>query len=79
MSAPLQDVRAAPATIRVRHPTAGELELVAPRFALESGGLTAPAPPQPLGRHTREVLREAALDEGHIAELEERGVIQSAT
>ena len=71
--------RAAPATVRVDHPRAGELELVAPPFALASGPLGPPAPPPLLGQHTREVLREAGVDERRIAELEEQGVIQSAT
>jgi crotonobetainyl-CoA:carnitine CoA-transferase CaiB-like acyl-CoA transferase len=70
---------AAPATVRVTHPTAGELELVAPPFALESAPLRPPEPPPLLGQHTREVLREAGFDEVRIAELEEQGVIQSAT
>jgi crotonobetainyl-CoA:carnitine CoA-transferase CaiB-like acyl-CoA transferase len=70
---------AAPATVRVTHPTAGELELVAPPFAFESGPLQPPAPPPLLGQHTREVLREVGVDERRLAELEKQGVIQSAT
>ena len=69
---------AASATVRVMHPTAGELELVAPPFALEPGWLRSPEAPPLLGQHTREVLRELGLDERRIAELEEQGVIESA-
>jgi crotonobetainyl-CoA:carnitine CoA-transferase CaiB-like acyl-CoA transferase len=71
----LEALRAAePATVRVDHPTAGELELVAPPFALSSESRTASAPPL-LGQHTRELLEELGLDAERIADLEARGVI----
>jgi crotonobetainyl-CoA:carnitine CoA-transferase CaiB-like acyl-CoA transferase len=74
----LEALRAAePATIRVAHPTAGEIELVAPPFALASEPPTATAPPL-LGQHTREVLAELGLDAARIAELEARGVVATA-
>src|SRR5207247_315495 len=64
----LEALRAAePATIRVAHPTAGELELVAPPFALASEPRAASAPPL-LGQHTREVLEELGLDAERITE-----------
>jgi crotonobetainyl-CoA:carnitine CoA-transferase CaiB-like acyl-CoA transferase len=72
----LEALRAAePATIRVGHPTAGELELVAPPFALSSEPPAPTAPPL-LGQHTHEVLAELGLDAARIAELEARGVVR---
>jgi crotonobetainyl-CoA:carnitine CoA-transferase CaiB-like acyl-CoA transferase len=69
---------AAPSTVTVAHPTAGELELVAPPFALASAPLRPPAPPPLLGEHTREVLRELSLDDGRIEALERAGVVAQA-
>ena len=52
-----------PATVTVRHPTAGELELPAGPIQLsEPSGAGAPLPPPLLGEHTREVLTELGLD-----------------
>jgi crotonobetainyl-CoA:carnitine CoA-transferase CaiB-like acyl-CoA transferase len=71
----LEALRAAePATVRVAHPTAGELELVAPPFALGSDSPELTAPPL-LGQHTREVLAGLGLDAARIAELEACGVV----
>lgn len=71
----LEALRAAePSTLRVTHPSVGELELVAPPFALDSP-LPSPAAPPLLGQHTREVLLELGVDEARIAELEARGVV----
>jgi crotonobetainyl-CoA:carnitine CoA-transferase CaiB-like acyl-CoA transferase len=67
------------ATVRVAHEAAGELELVAAPFALGSGRLRPPGPPPLLGQHTREVLTELGLDDRRIKELEEQGVVESAT
>ena len=68
------------ATTRVEHPTAGELELVAPPFSLARTGLRAADPPPLLGQHTAEVLAELGVDEERQEELEQRGVIaRSAT
>jgi crotonobetainyl-CoA:carnitine CoA-transferase CaiB-like acyl-CoA transferase len=55
-----------PATFAVEHPKVGQLELVrtAPRFG--TGEPTQPRPPPLLGQHTREVLREAGLDDAAI-------------
>jgi crotonobetainyl-CoA:carnitine CoA-transferase CaiB-like acyl-CoA transferase len=66
---------AEPATVRVTHPTAGELELVAPPFRLDSPATRA-SPPPLLGEHTREVLAELGLDAERIAKLEQRGVVR---
>ena len=69
---------AAPSTMTVSHPTAGELELVAAPFALASGRLRAPTPPPLLGQHTREVLRELELADARIEALERAGVVAQA-
>jgi crotonobetainyl-CoA:carnitine CoA-transferase CaiB-like acyl-CoA transferase len=69
---------AAPATVRATHPTAGELELVAPPFVLESAALRDPAAPPLLGGHTREVLGELGLDAAEVAALEADGVVAIA-
>jgi crotonobetainyl-CoA:carnitine CoA-transferase CaiB-like acyl-CoA transferase len=70
---------AATATARVSHPTAGELELVAPPFSLASAGVREPEPPPLLGQHTAEVLAELGVPEERVAELEQRGVIVRAS
>jgi crotonobetainyl-CoA:carnitine CoA-transferase CaiB-like acyl-CoA transferase len=69
---------AAPVTVRVKHPTAGPLELVQPPFALESSPLRAAEPPVLLGQHTREVLAELGVDEERLAALEQRGIVATA-
>jgi crotonobetainyl-CoA:carnitine CoA-transferase CaiB-like acyl-CoA transferase len=66
---------AAPATVRVEHPTAGGLELVAPALSF---GSPIPAPPPLLGQHTREVLAELGVDDKRFAALEEAGVVATA-
>ena len=63
------------ATIRVNHPLAGELELVAPPFTLATADLRPPEPPPLLGEHTAEVLAEVGICEERQSELEEHGVI----
>jgi crotonobetainyl-CoA:carnitine CoA-transferase CaiB-like acyl-CoA transferase len=71
----LEALRAAePATMRVTHPSVGELELVAPPFAFDSP-LPSPGAPPLLGQHTCEVLTELGVDKARIAELEARGVV----
>jgi crotonobetainyl-CoA:carnitine CoA-transferase CaiB-like acyl-CoA transferase len=66
---------AAPATVRIPHPTAGELELVATPFAFESAPGRAPAAPPLLGQHTREVLSELGVDDERVRALERDGVV----
>jgi crotonobetainyl-CoA:carnitine CoA-transferase CaiB-like acyl-CoA transferase len=67
---------AAPATVRVAHPTAGGLELVAPPFRLESAPLREASAPPLLGQHTREVLGELGLSADDVAVLEADGVVE---
>jgi crotonobetainyl-CoA:carnitine CoA-transferase CaiB-like acyl-CoA transferase len=75
----LESLRAAaPATVRVAHPTAGDLELVAPPFMLESARLREAAAPPLLGQHTREVLGEVGLSADDLAVLEAEGVVEIA-
>jgi crotonobetainyl-CoA:carnitine CoA-transferase CaiB-like acyl-CoA transferase len=69
---------AAPATVRVPHPTAGELELVAPPFVLESSAPRDAAAPPLLGQHTHEVLGDLGLDAAEVASLAADGVVQIA-
>ena len=63
-----------PATVRVEHPAAGPLELVA--SPIWSDGEAPPAPPPPLlGEHTAEVLGELGRTSEEIEALAARGVI----
>jgi len=60
-------------TVRVEHPTAGELDLVA--SPIRTGAERAPAPPPLLGEHTAEVLAELGRSPAEIEALVNRGVI----
>jgi crotonobetainyl-CoA:carnitine CoA-transferase CaiB-like acyl-CoA transferase len=69
---------AAPATVRVSHPSAGGLELVASPLRFDSAELRAAAAPPLLGEHTREVLGEIGLDEERLGALVAAGVVATA-
>jgi len=68
-------LRTSGATTTVSHPTAGDLELVAPPFSLLDAAVRPPAPPPLLGEHTAAVLAELGVSEERLAELERQGVI----
>ena len=65
-------------TVRLPHPTAGEVELVRPPFELARGSLAEPAAPPLLGQHTREVLAEIGLGDAEVEELAARGIVTAA-
>jgi crotonobetainyl-CoA:carnitine CoA-transferase CaiB-like acyl-CoA transferase len=65
-----------PATVRVEHPTIGELALVAsPIWGPTEGSV--PAPPPLLGEHTAEVLGELGRTDEEIEDLARRRVVLS--
>jgi crotonobetainyl-CoA:carnitine CoA-transferase CaiB-like acyl-CoA transferase len=66
-----------PASTRVPHPTAGEVELMNSPIQIESG-LRPPQAPPLLGEHTAEVLAELGLDASEISRLAAAGAIQLA-
>jgi len=63
-----------PATLRLPHPTAGDLELV--DSPIWSAGRAEAAAPPLLGEHTAEVLGELGRSREQVAELAKQGVIQ---
>jgi crotonobetainyl-CoA:carnitine CoA-transferase CaiB-like acyl-CoA transferase len=62
------------ATVRVEHPTAGALDLVASPIWGATGSIP-PAPPPLLGEHTVAVLEELGRTGEEIERLEARGVV----
>jgi crotonobetainyl-CoA:carnitine CoA-transferase CaiB-like acyl-CoA transferase len=58
-----------PATARVEHPTAGELELVRAPVLVDGRPLDPASAPPLLGQHTEEVLRELGRPEAEVQRL----------
>ncbi|WP_046470940.1 CaiB/BaiF CoA transferase family protein [Allosalinactinospora lopnorensis] len=69
------------ATMTVRHPTAGPLELLRPGFRLDPAGTEGgaaphtPLPPPLLGQHSVRVLAELGVPGDRITDMVERGVV----
>lgn len=63
-------------TVTVTHPTAGELRMVGPPFAVE--GLREPTAPPLLGQHTAAVLAELGVSGEELSALLERGAAAQA-
>ena len=61
--------------LRVRHPSAGEIDQtgIPIKFSATPGSIDAPPPV--LGEHSTEILGELGYSTEEIGELEERGVI----
>jgi crotonobetainyl-CoA:carnitine CoA-transferase CaiB-like acyl-CoA transferase len=57
------------------HPTAGTVKVVAPAVKLSATPAAIDRPAPLVGQQTREILREAGVDEGMILDLLQRGVL----
>ncbi len=62
--------------VRMQHDTVGGMTLVAPPLSLSETPFRAHLPPPTLGRHSREILREAGLSDARIDELAGAGVVR---
>jgi succinate---hydroxymethylglutarate CoA-transferase len=63
---------------KVQHPTAGEINLVAPPMHFSESPTSLRTPPPLLGQHTRDILRsELDLSDTDIDDLHNSGVIQT--
>ena len=61
--------------VRMEHEMVGGLTLVAPPVRFSETPLAVKEPPPPLGKHTRELLREGGLDDAAIDRLAAAGAI----
>jgi|SRR5688572_3938656 crotonobetainyl-CoA:carnitine CoA-transferase CaiB-like acyl-CoA transferase len=57
------------------HPTAGTVKVVAPAVKLSATPAAIDRPAPLVGQQTREILREAGVDQGMILDLLQRGVL----
>lgn len=64
--------------VRMQHEAVGGMTVVAPPLALSETPFRAHLPPPTLGRHSREILREAGLSDARIDELAAAGVVRCA-
>jgi len=64
--------------VRLQHETVGGMTVVAPPLSLSETPFRADQPPPILGKHSREILREAGLSDGKIDELAKAGVVNCA-
>jgi formyl-CoA transferase len=62
--------------VRLEHERLGGMTVVAPPVRFSETPLAARSAPPVLGRHTREVLREAGLDDGEIEQLVADGAVR---
>jgi CoA:oxalate CoA-transferase len=62
--------------VRMQHETVGGMTLVAPPLTLSETPFRTHLPPPTLGRHSREILREAGLSDARIDELAGAGVVR---
>jgi crotonobetainyl-CoA:carnitine CoA-transferase CaiB-like acyl-CoA transferase len=60
---------------RVEHELLGGMTMVAPPVRFSATPLSA-QPPPPLGKHSRDVLKDAGLDDDQIDELVARGAVR---
>ena len=61
--------------MRVPHPTAGTMKLVASPMRLSKTPVEVRMPPPLLGQHTDEVLQELGMSAAQINELHQRGIV----
>lgn len=62
---------------RVEHEVIGGITVVAPPVRFSESALAA-RPPAPLGKHSRDVLRESGMDDARIDELVGRGAVRES-